>query len=74
MSIQGQLNREAINMLPLCREFLKEIGYSNYSAGLLQRISNSFTPLDQMTAKQISDFDAEQLNYLKKLKEHNSEA
>ena len=63
MSIQSQLNQQALNMLPLTKDFLRKNKISTFS--LLRRICNSHKPLTEMTQDELEKFDANELRIMK---------
>lgn len=73
MSIQGFLDKAALEMVPRTMAYLKELRKSNFyddyvasdrERSILNAISNSAIPLDEMTQEQLKAFDNSQCEWL----------
>ena len=61
MTLQAQLNQEAIDMLPITK---KSIRSGNERHSVLQKICNSSKPISEMTQHELYEFDATVAKYL----------
>jgi len=61
MTLQAQLNQDAIDMLPITK---KSIRSSNDRHLVLQKICNSSKPIAEMNQHELDEFDATVAKYL----------
>jgi hypothetical protein len=60
MSIQGKLNQQAISMLPKSKQYIDSSNdyiANEFSQIAIRWICDSLTPLTQMSAAELQDFD-----------------
>jgi hypothetical protein len=68
MGVQSTLNQQAIDMLPLVRDAIKNgnsFDSNQMYCKAIQLICNSKIPLSKMNEKQIRDFDNDIINLFK---------